>query len=63
MSDGMFIPTRKASGNAIITLREDAFDSSGSSSADESNNAKYSRLWGRRAVEVLNSVPFDFARF
>lgn len=59
MSDGMFIPTRKASGNAIITLREDAFDSSGSSSADESNNAKYSRLWGRRAVEVLNNEKLD----
>ena len=59
MSDGMFIPTRKASGNAIITLREDAFDSSGSSSADESNNAKYSRLWGRRSVEVLNNEKLD----
>ena len=59
MSDGMFIPTRKANGNAMITLREDAFDSSGSSSADESNSAKYSRLWGRRAVEVLNNEKLD----
>ncbi len=59
MSDGMFIPTRKANGNAIITLREDAFDSSGSSSADESDSAKYSRLWGRRAVEVLNNEKLD----
>lgn len=59
MSDGMFIPTRKASGNAIITLREDAFDSSGSSALDESNSAKYSRLLGRRTIEVLNNEKLD----
>lgn len=59
MSDGMFIPTRKAYGNAIVTLREDAFDSSGSTCEDESKSAKYSRLWGRRSVEVLNNEQLD----
>lgn len=59
MSDGMFIPTRKASGNAIITLRDNAFDSYGSCASNESDDAKYSRLWGRRAVEVLNNEKLD----
>lgn len=59
MSDGMFIPTRKASGNAMFMLRGNAFDATGSSASDERNNAQYSCLWGRRAIAVLNNEQLD----
>lgn len=63
MSDGMFIQTRKSSRNAIFTLREDAYDSSGADSFSakslHADDLKYTRLLGRRAIEVLDNQKLD----
>ena len=55
MSDGMFIQTRKSSRSFIFTIRESSLDYSGA----DSSKPKYSRLLGRRPIEVLDNQKLD----
>lgn len=59
MSDGMFMHTRKALESSIFTFRNNNADDIGGSSSKSSDDAKYSPLLARRAIEVIDNQKLD----